>query len=150
MVIDVTSVFAAYFARNQGPDPNKPEQAQPPDYGVVASLEGAIIALELTFRRGSAYCCYEYGCHLNLYSGKRWKWLRRELEVRKIVLPSRLELRLTVVVEGGALFFDLSKPDPTRRGWYAFASAEARRYGVDVLEAANLSEPYVTPNRPRE
>jgi hypothetical protein len=150
MAIDVTSVFAAYFARNQGPDPNNPEQRQPPDYGVVASLEGAVVALELTFRRGSAYCCYEYGCHLNLYSSRSWEWLRRELEERKIVVPPRLELRLTVVVKEGAVFFDLSKPDPTRRGWYAFASVEARRYEASVLEAPSLGEPCATADRPRE
>jgi hypothetical protein len=38
-------------------------------------------------------------------------------------------------VEDGATFFDLSKPDPARRGWYAFAPAEAGRYGATAEEA---------------
>jgi hypothetical protein len=57
MAIDVTPVFAAYFARNRGPDPINPDQRQTPNYGVVASLEGGVVSLEMTFRRGSAYCC---------------------------------------------------------------------------------------------
>jgi hypothetical protein len=150
MVIDVTPVFAAYFDRNRGPDPNNFGQRQRPDYGVVASLEGAVVELQLTFRRGSAYCCYEYGCHLNLYNSRRWEWLRRELAKREVAMPPRLEVRLIVVVEEGAVFFDLSKPDPTRRGWYAFASVAAHRYQASVLEAPNLGEPGTEADRPLE
>src|SRR5262245_15441450 len=82
VAVDVTPVFASYFARNRGPVPGDPEARQPPDYGVLASLDGDRIDLALTFRAGSAYCCYEAGCHLDLLTGKRWEWLRRELSVR--------------------------------------------------------------------
>jgi hypothetical protein len=132
---DVTPVFAAYFARNHGPVPCDPEARVPPDYGVSASLGGAVVELALTFRTGSAYCCSEWGCHLNLYEGKRWERLRWELSGSGLEVPPRLELRLTVAIEAGALFFDWSRPDPARRGWYAFAPAEARRYQVKVNEA---------------
>ncbi len=134
--VDVSPVFAAYFARNRGPVPGDPETRQAPDYGVSASLEGATIGLALVFRSGSAYCCYEWSCHLNLYQGKRWGWLRRELTACGFALPAQLELRLEVIVEEGALFFDCSRPEPSRRGrgWYAFGPVEARRYQVGVTE----------------
>jgi hypothetical protein len=141
MAADLTPVFAEYFARNRGPDPTNPDQRQAPQYGIVASLEGAVISLELTFRRASSYCCCEWGCHLNLARLRRWEWLRRELAARKIAVPPRLELHLVVVVEEGAVFFDSSKPDPTRRGWYAFAPVGAYRYQASVLEAADSGEP---------
>jgi hypothetical protein len=132
--VDVSPVFAAYFSRNRGPVPGDPDSRQVPDYGIAASLEGASATLTLTFHAGSAYCCYEWGCHLNLYAGKRWQWLRRELSARGLVPAERLQLRLTVIVEAGALFFDWSKPDPTRRGWYAFVPTDPQRYDVVVEE----------------
>jgi hypothetical protein len=92
-VVDVTEVFAAYFARNRGPVPGDAEARQQPDYGVSATLDGGVIDLTLTFRAGSAYCCYEWGCHLALYEGKRWGWLRRELATRGVAAPDRLVFR---------------------------------------------------------
>jgi len=92
------------------------------------------VALTLTFRAGLAYCCCEWSCHLNLRDGNPWEWLRQELSVCGLVPEERLGLRLAVVVEAGAQFFDWSRPDPTRRGWYAFAPAEAQRYEVVVAE----------------
>jgi hypothetical protein len=130
VAVDVSPAFAAYLARNRGPVPGDSDLRQAPDYGVTASLDGSSVALTLTFRAGWAYCCNEWGCHLNLHAGQRWEWLRRELSARGLVPVGRLELRLEVIVEPGALFFDWSKPDPTRRGWYAFAPADAQRYHV--------------------
>jgi hypothetical protein len=135
MAVDVTPVFAARLARNRGPDPNDPDRRQAPDYGVSASFEDGVVNLVLTFRSGSAYCCYEYGCHLDLSASRQWEWLRQELSGRGLAVPSRLKLQLEVVVEEGAIFFDLSKPDPTRRGWYAFARSAAHRYHASVEEA---------------
>jgi hypothetical protein len=136
MTVDVTPIFVACLARNRGLDPNDPDQRQAPNYGVSASFEGSVVNLTLTFRSGSAYCCFEYGCHLDLTANRRWEWLRRELSGRGLVVPPRLKLRLEVVVEEGAIFFDLSRPDPTRRGWYAFAHSAAHRYHASVEEAA--------------
>jgi hypothetical protein len=42
---------------------------------------------------------------------------------------------LVVAIEAGAEFFDPSRPDPVRRGWYAFAPAKAQCYQVVVAEA---------------
>jgi hypothetical protein len=135
--VDIAPVFAVYLARNRGPVPANPDVRQPPDYGVSARLHGAVVELALTFRAGSAYCCDQWGCHLDLYEGKRWERLRRELSARGIEVPSRLELRLTVVVEAGALFFDFGRPDPSRRGWYEFAAAVECRYQHMVAEGGN-------------
>jgi hypothetical protein len=139
MAVDVTALFADRLARNRGPVPGDPEARQPPDYGVSATLDGGLINLDLTFRAGSAYCCREWGCHLTLYHGKRWDWLRRELAARGVSVPDRLELRLAVVVEAGALFFDFSRPEPSPRGrgWYAFTPADAFRYQMVVAEGSS-------------
>jgi hypothetical protein len=147
VAVDVTPVFADYIARNRGPVPGDPEARQPSDHAVTATLDGGVIDLEMTFRSGSAYCCYEWGCHLALAEGKRWGWLRRELAARGVPAPDRLELRLAVVVEAGALFFDWSRPEPSPRGrgWYAFAPADALRYQKVVAEGN--SPDAVTPDR---
>jgi hypothetical protein len=134
VAVDVTSVFADYFARNRGPVPGDPDARQMPNYGVSANLNGATVGLTLTFHSGCEYCCCEWGCHLNLQEGKRWGWLRRELSAGGLVPADRLELRLAVIVEAGALFFDLSRPDPARRGQYAFTTTEAHQYQVTVTE----------------
>jgi hypothetical protein len=109
---------------------------QSPNYGVSARLEGGVIELILTFRTGSVYCCYESGCHLDLYDGKRWNRLRRELAIHGAPIPGQLELRLTLVIEDGALFFDLFQPEPSRRGrgWYAFAPKPAHQYEKIIVE----------------
>lgn len=134
MAVDVTPVFATYFARNRGPVPGDPDARQSPDYGVSASMDGGVIDVVLTFRAGSAYCCYEWGCHLNLREGKRWDWLRRELMARGLPAVAHLKMRLEAIVEAGALIFDWARPDPSRRSWYAFATAEAHQYRVAVSE----------------
>src|SRR5262249_6844064 len=135
VVFDVTPVFTEHLAGNRGPDPSDPERRQAPNYGVVATLEGQILKVELTFRKGSAYCCFEWGCHVGLTPlTRRWDDLRRRLVVHGIQPPARIELRRTCVIEEGALFFDPFRPEPTRRGWYAFAPAAAQRYQWTSLE----------------
>lgn len=150
MAVDVTPVFAAYLARNRGLVPGDPDARRLADYGSSATLDGGVIDLTLTFRAGSAYCCYEWGCHLALHDGKRWDGLRRELAARGVRAPDRLQLRLTVVVEAGALFFDFWRPEPSARGrgWYAFAPEEGRRYQVVATEGYSPSaEPDGAPDR---
>jgi hypothetical protein len=136
VTVDVTPVLTAYLACNRGPVPGDPEARQSPNFGVSACLDGAVIDMTLTFRSGSAYCCCEHGCHLDLYDGKRWERLRRALSAHGLVPAPRLELRLAVVVEAGALFFDFSRPQPSRRGrgWYAFAPEDALRYETVIAE----------------
>jgi hypothetical protein len=59
------------------------------------------------------------------------------LAAHGITTPSQIEMWVTCVIEEGAVFFDFTRPDPTRRrGWYAFAPAPAERYEVRLLEAS--------------
>lgn len=134
-MVDVTPIFAAQLARNRGPTADDPTAREPPNYVVSARLNGAVIDLTLTFRAGAAYCCCEWGCHLGLFQGERWGWLRRELASGALPVPDRLELRLAVSVEPGALFFDYARPVPGRRGLYELKPAEALRYQEVVTEA---------------
>ena len=97
-------------------------------------MEADVLDVELTFKKDRAYCCMEWGCHLALTDGERWDGLRRALAAHGMTAPPRLELRLSCVVEEGAVFFDLFKPDPARRGWYAFAPAPAYRYQAVAAE----------------
>jgi hypothetical protein len=133
-MVNITQVFTTYLAQNRGPVLGDPQLRQAPNYGVTASLEGATIFLTLTFRAGCAYCCYEWGCHLNLRETQRWEWLRQVLSAQGLLPAERLELCVVVVVEAGALFFDWSRPDPTRRGRYAVAPSETRQYKVVIHE----------------
>jgi hypothetical protein len=133
--VDVMAILAELLARNRGPDPLDADRRRVPDYGVTASLEGKTLAMTLTFRKGAAYCCTQWGCHLGLIDGKRWDALRRGLAAHGVPAPPRLELQLSCVVEEGAVFFDFFRPDPTRRGWYAFEPIAARQYQASAVEA---------------
>ncbi|MBY0587092.1 hypothetical protein K2X85_07935 [bacterium] len=134
MKIDISDTFAALLAENRGVDPNHPEATKPPDYGITATFETGFIDLVLTFRRDSAYCCMEWGCHLGFVSGEHWVKLRQALWLRKTTVPDRLRLHLRCIIEDGAKFYDLSRPNPTRRGVYAFKTAEAWCYELSVAE----------------
>jgi hypothetical protein len=134
VAVDVTPILRDLLAGNRGPDPATPDTRRPPHYGVAASLDGHLLAAVLTFRSGSAYCCMEWGCHLPLVDGQRWTGLRRALAAGGVPTPERLELRLSCVVEEGAVFFDPRRPDPARRGWYAFVPAAAHHYQASAAE----------------
>jgi hypothetical protein len=141
VAVDVTQIFKDFLAGNRGPDPNDYEHRRRPNYAVVATLIDGLLEVELTFRFDSAYCCMESGCHLGLFDGKRWNGLRRRLMAYGIAPPRQMELRLTCVIEEGALFFDFAKPDQVRRGWYAFYQAAAHRYQAKAIEAPSPMEP---------
>jgi hypothetical protein len=135
VVRDVTPIFVELLAENRSPDPSDPEHRQRPNYGVVATVAFDILEVELTFRSGSAYCCYEWGCHIALVDGKRWDGLRKRFEARGIIAPPRFNLRWKCVIEEGSLFFDFGKPDSKRRGWYGFTPSAARFYQAEAAEA---------------
>jgi hypothetical protein len=135
MAVDVTMILTRMLAANRGPDATDPDTRSPPDYGVAASLAADVLNVVLTFKRDRTYCCMEWGCHLGLFDGKRWSRLRQALAEADIVAPARLQMLLTCQIEAGALFFDLSKRDRSRRDWYAFAPAAACEYQVATVEA---------------
>jgi hypothetical protein len=83
----------------------------------------------------------EWGCHLALTNGKRWEGLRLALASHGIVAPAQLKLQLSCVIEEGAVFFNLFRPDPTRRNWYAFEPAAAQHYDVSAHEAEPIAAP---------
>ncbi len=76
----------------------------------------------------------EWGCHLGLFDGKRWAKLHQALADSGVPAPSKLRLELSCKIEEGAVFFDFSKPDLSRRGWYAFAPADEHEYTVTTTE----------------
>ena len=128
MTVDISSAIAAQLAGNQGIDPRGPDHHRPADYGVRATLTGHVVEIELTFRSTVSYCCQESSCHLGLHLATTWEVLRRNLRQLGVEAPRGLEARVSTVVEAGALFFDHSQPDPSRRGWYGFRPAAAARY----------------------
>ena len=50
-------------------------------------------------------------------------------------MPLQMEIRCTGVIEDDAIFFDFSRPDPARKGRYAFAPVVASRYETTLMEA---------------
>lgn len=132
MNMDITRGFANFLSRNRGPDPHDAERRVAPDYAVAATLIENVLAIALTFLSRRAYCCVEWGCHLGLHDAQRWDRFREALGSEGVVLPRRLRLRVTVVVEEGALVFDLSRP--VHPGRYALAAAGACRYEADAQE----------------
>ena len=139
MAVDVTSILKGLLDANRGPDPANPDARQLPTYGVTASLEGDVLDIVLTFKRGHAYCCMEWGCHLALFNGRRWQRLHESLAQSGVVAPQSLRLHLLCKIEEGAVSFDFSKPDRSRRGWYAFAPVAAHDYKVVTVEASGDS-----------
>jgi hypothetical protein len=134
MPIDVTHVSAGVFARSRGPDQSQPGAQIPVRYGIKATMDGKILEVELTFLCKSVYCCYEHCCHLPLFTGNRWDRLRQEFSDHGVAVEDQLELRLTCIIQDGAVFFDFSKPDPNRRGWYGFKAEDAYQYRVTEYE----------------
>jgi hypothetical protein len=137
MPVDVTLILKELLAANRGPIPTEPGTCQSPDYGVAASLEGNVLDVVLTFKKDRVYCCMEWGCHLALFDGRRWERLHEALTQSGVVAPPSLRLQLSCKIEEGAVFFDFSKPDRNRRGWYAFAPVAAYEYKVVTVESAS-------------
>ena len=137
MAVDVTLILKELLAANRGPNPTDPETRQSPDYGVTASLDGNVFDVVMTFKKGRAYCCMEWGCHLALFDGKRWQRLHQALADPAWLHPQACASNWSCKIEEGAVFFDFSKPDRNRRGWYAFAPAAAHDYKVVMVEGAS-------------
>jgi|LakMenE18May11ns_1017448.scaffolds.fasta_scaffold9104736_1 hypothetical protein len=135
--MDITSAVSEMMSRNRGPDPLSPDARTRPNYGITAALEGNNVGIVLTFLAGSAYCCMESDCHLGLFDGKRWDIFRHKLTGHGVDAPPALQLKLSCIIEAGALFFDFSRPDPKRRLWYAFKPATAYEYDLVTVEATS-------------
>jgi hypothetical protein len=135
MAVNVTLILKELLAANRGPNPADPDAGQAPDYEVTAELTGNVLDVALTFQTGHSYCCMEWGCHLPLLDGRRWEMLREALARSGVVAPQSLRLQLACKIEKGAVFFDYSRPDRSRPGWYAFAPVAAHDYQVVTTEA---------------
>lgn len=133
MTHDLTAQLLQFLSNNRGPSLDDPAVRVPPDYGVTGFLRGDVVDMTLTFREGRAYCCMEWGCHLALHP-PRWARLRATLESAAVALPERLHLRLTVVVESGAMFFDLFTPVSGQPGRYVFVPSAGQRYEAEARE----------------
>lgn len=139
--VNITAILADMLDGNRGPDPLNPEARIRPNYGVRAVLDGELLTVELTFQANAAYCCMQSGCHLALHEGNRWNPLREIFGRHDVPVPQRFELQLTCVIEEGAAFFDLAKPDPDRRGWYRFKQASAYQFQTTVYEGYRIMLP---------
>lgn len=134
MEIDISPIIASHLANNLGPNPENPENTIHLNYGISASYKNGLIELELIFRRDAAYCCMEWGCHLGFLSGESWEKLRLALSAEIPTLPDKLTVHLKCIIEEGARFFDLSRPDPQRKGRFAFSASAAFTYDVTAIE----------------
>lgn len=138
MPIDVTAALTDLLSHNLGPG----SAAWAPRYGVQAHLDGDTLRLHLTFLRGAAYCCMEWGCHLGLHDGVRWHALRRAFAEHDVSLPPQLRLRLTCVIEPGSLVLDppyLGGALPGRDASAAVRATHASRgqtYKASAVEAS--------------
>lgn len=137
--MDVTSIFSELLSTNRGPNPDCPEKRRAPDYKLTANLESETLHVELTFLADCHYCCLEWSCHLGLSDGKRWTRLRNCFKNHGVDAPEKFELRLLCLVESGAKFFDMAKPDKNRRCWYAFRNSGEYEYEVQSTENADSS-----------
>jgi antitoxin component YwqK of YwqJK toxin-antitoxin module len=99
----LTQAFTEYLSGNKGPE------GQPAEYGISAEGDPATGALQLTlvFKRGVPCCCIESTCHLGIRRPGGWEALRRVLASAGITIEPKIELRLKVIVEQGALIFVL-------------------------------------------
>lgn len=135
MTVEVTAIVEKYLASNRGPKLDRADQPGSPDYGIDASLDGALLAITLTLKSGRLYCCGEPGCHLALSSAKRWTRLRTLFQESEVELPPQLELRLHFRVEPGALFLDLASPPAPPLTSPSFRPSIAYECTVEAQEA---------------
>ena len=61
MAVDVTLILKELLAANRGPNPTDPAMRQSPDYGVAALLDGSILDVMLTFKKGRALLLHGMG-----------------------------------------------------------------------------------------
>jgi len=135
--MDITPVISSYLSTNLGPDPENPGKRKKPEYGIRASLDEELLELTITFLDGRSYCCMEWACHISLTDKNRWDCLRRHCAEHQIQTPEQFKLNLCCVVEQGAQFFDLSRPDRGLRGWYDMHTSDSYRYEVSSTEPSH-------------
>jgi hypothetical protein len=124
MVRDVSEVFRSYLKSNLGPDLDGNESAAVPDYGISATVNAkGVVDVVLTFKRGCPYCCAYCQCHFGLFDGDRWVRLRAVATSQDVELAALLSLRIKVIVEEGALFYDTSQPESEQLERRTFAAS---------------------------
>ena len=120
----IASAIRAHYARSTGPD------GAPPDYRFAvtrASPDGSEFTLNLTFKAGSHYCCFEAGCHLGLFEADDWRRIRACLRREGIAPEAPIVIRAVhVVVEEGAV--------ATRYPVKTLPEHQAWTYGVGPFE----------------
>jgi hypothetical protein len=143
MVADISEVFRSYLTTSLGPDLDGNERAAAPDYGISATLAtNGAVNLTLTFKSGRPYCCDGWKCHLWLFTGERWTDLRKEASSQQVELPALLSLLCTVIIEEGALFYDLSQPESEQPAGRRFTATDSRyEYSDEVYEGDTVFRP---------
>jgi hypothetical protein len=87
------SAFVGFFARNPAAEGSRSY------YGVAVShvrktRSGITFDLELTFKKGKRYCCFEDGCHHWLFSKDGWARVRRLLRTSGWTDPPPLRIAI--------------------------------------------------------
>ena len=117
-----TKAFSQYIAKNRGPD------GQPAEYGL--SVEGdettGVIAVTLVFKCGVRYCCTDWGCHVGIHRPNGWRQFRECLSDAGIKIEAKIELRIHVIVEQGAVSVSSAElASPALRACFGIASTPA-------------------------
>lgn len=87
----------------------------------------ASCVLELRFKSGGRYCCFESGCHVGNMGPGWWRKIRAELDRMGFDGPPRLRMRtLYFVIEDGAQW-GLRGPDDDRE----LQSVSGYSYAID-------------------
>lgn len=99
----LTRAFVEVFATNR----NRFWAGGPGYYGVrltAVAADASEVELEVTFRSGVRYCCFESGCHFSYYEECGWRHLRECMDRQGLAfLPLPTIRKFRAVIEPGAV-----------------------------------------------
>jgi len=121
-------VLAKLLKCNRGPSGERVGERATPKYFSSLHYDGEEFAAVLKFESGQFYCCLERSCHIGFQNDSLWTSIRSELARLGQTVPDQFRLEIETIIEDDAMFFDLGKPVPDRKGWYKFGGQRAMSY----------------------